>query len=52
MVSVLWHGAWYRSLTKVLDPPTLTARQGCELDRRRWRIAEACAVTTRLLDLA
>ena len=52
MVSVLWQGAWYRYLTNILDPQTLTARQVCELYRRRWRIEDACAVTTRLLDLA
>jgi hypothetical protein len=52
MVSVLWHGAWYRYLTNVLDPQTLTARQVCELYRRRWRIEDAFAVTKRLLDLA
>ncbi len=52
MVSVLWQGAWYRYLTNVLDPQTLTARQVCELYRRRWRIEDAFAVTKRLLDLA
>jgi hypothetical protein len=52
MVSVLWQGAWYRYLSNVLDPQTLTARQVCELYRRRWRIEDAFAVTKRLLDLA
>ena len=52
MVSVLWQGTWYRYLTNVLDPQTLTARQVCELYRRRWRIEDAFAVTKRLLDLA
>jgi len=52
MVSVLWQGTWYRSLTHVLDPQVLSARQVCELYRRRWRIEEAFALTKRLLDLA
>ena len=42
----------YRYLTNVLAPQTLTARQVCELYRRRWRIEDAFAVTKRLLDLA
>jgi hypothetical protein len=52
MVSVLWQGVWYRYLTNVLDPQVLSARQVCELYRRRWRIEEAFAVTKRVLDLA
>jgi hypothetical protein len=52
MVSVLWQGTWYRSLSHVRAPQTLTARQVCERYRRRWRIAEAFAVTKRLLDVA
>lgn len=52
LVSVLWHGQWYRSLTNVLDPAQLSARQVCELYRRRWRIADAFLVTKRVLDLA
>jgi hypothetical protein len=52
MVSVLWQGAWYRYLTKVLDPQVLSPRQVCELYRRRWRIEDAFALTKRLLDLA
>jgi Transposase DDE domain len=52
MVSVLWQGAWYRYLTNVLDPQALSARQVCELYRRRWRIEDAFALTKRLLDLA
>lgn len=52
MVSVLWQGAWYRSLTNVLDPQQLSARQVCELYRRRWRIEDAFALTKRVLDLA
>jgi len=52
MVSVLWQGTWDRSLTNVLDPQQLSARQVCELSRRRWRIEEAFALTKRVLDLA
>jgi hypothetical protein len=52
MVSVLWQGTWYRYLTNVLDPQVLSARQVCELYRRRWRIEDAFALTKRLLDLA
>jgi Transposase DDE domain len=52
LVSVLWHGQWYRYLTNVLDPRLLSARQICELDRRRWRIEDAFLVTKRVLDLA
>jgi hypothetical protein len=31
MVSVLWQGTWYRSLTNVLDPQVLSARHVCAL---------------------
>jgi len=52
LVSVLWHGQWYRYLTNVLDPRLLSARHVCELYRRRWRIEDAFLVTKRVLDLA
>jgi Transposase DDE domain len=52
MVSVLWQGVWYRYLTNVLDPQRLSARQVCELYRRRWRIEDAFALTKRVLDLS
>ena len=52
MVSVLWQGGGYRYLTNVLDPQGLSARQVCELYRRRWRIEDAFALTKRVLDLA
>src|SRR5206468_6522161 len=52
MVSVLWQGTWYRYLTNVLDPRLLSARQVCELYRRRWRIEDAFLLTKRVLDLA
>jgi hypothetical protein len=49
LVSVLGQGVWYRSRTHVLDPQVLSARQVCELDRRRGRLADALAVTKRVL---
>jgi Transposase DDE domain len=52
MVSVLWGANWYFYLTNVLDPTRLSARQVCDLYRRRWRIEDAFAVTKRLLGLA
>jgi hypothetical protein len=52
LVSVLWHGQWYRYLTNVLDPTQLSARQVCDLYRHRWRIEDAFLVTKRVLDLA
>lgn len=52
LISVRWQGQWYRYLTNVLDPQMLTARQVCELYRRRWRIEDAFLVTKRVLDLA
>jgi DDE family transposase len=52
LVSVLWRGPWYRYLTNVLDPAQLSARQVCDLYRRRWRIEDAFLVTKRVLDLA
>jgi hypothetical protein len=52
LVSVLWRGQWYRYLTNVLDPTQLSARQICELYRRRWRIEDAFLITKRVLDLA
>lgn len=52
LVSVLWQGQWYRYLTNVLDPQRLSARQVCDLYRRRWRIEDAFLLTKRVLDLA
>jgi hypothetical protein len=52
MISVLWPGGGYRSRTNVLDPQGVSARQVCELYRRRWRIADAFALTKRVLALA
>jgi hypothetical protein len=51
-VSARWQGAWERYLTNVLDAQVWSARQVCELYRRRWRLEDACALTKRLLDLA
>ena len=52
MVSVRWQGTWYRDLTHVRDPQGWSARHVCALDRRRWRLEEALALTKRLLDVA
>jgi hypothetical protein len=52
LVSVFWRGQWYRYLTNVLDPASLSARHICDLYRRRWRIEDAFLVTKRVLDLA
>lgn len=52
MVSVLWNGRWYRYLTNVMDPQILSAREVCELYRRRWRVEDAFLVTKRLLGLS
>jgi hypothetical protein len=51
-VSVLWGPTWYHYLTNVLDPRRLSAREVCELYRRRWRIEETFLLTKRLLGLA
>jgi hypothetical protein len=52
MISVLWGKTWYRYITNVLDPNRLSARQVCELYRRRWRIEDAFLLTKRLLGLS
>ena len=52
LVSVWWRGQWYRYLTNVCDPARLSARDICELYRRRWRLEDAFLVTKRVLDLA
>jgi hypothetical protein len=52
MVSVRWPGTWSRSLPTGRDPQGWSARQGCELERRRWRLEDACALTKRRLDVA
>ena len=51
-VSVLWGTTWYHYLTNVLAPEQLSAREVCELYRRRWRIEEAFLQTKRLLGLS
>jgi len=51
-VSVLWGTTWYHYLTNVLDPQHLSAREVCELYRRRWRIEETFLLTKRLLGLS
>lgn len=52
LVEVLWNGAWYRYLTNVLDPQLLSAREVCDLYRRRWRIEDAFLLTKHHLGLA
>lgn len=52
LVSVLWGTSWYHYLTNVLDPQHLSAREVCELYRRRWRVEEAFLLTKRLLGLS
>lgn len=52
LVSVLWGGVWYGYLTNVVDPEQLSAREVCEMYRRRWRIEEAFLLTKRLLGLS
>ena len=52
LVEVLWGTTWYRYLTNVLDPQVLSAKDVCELYRRRWRIEDAFLLTKRVLDLA
>jgi hypothetical protein len=52
LVSVLWGQTWYYYLTNVLSPEALSARQVCELYRRRWRIEDAFLLTKRLLGLS
>ena len=51
LVSALFKGTWYYYLTNVLDPRHLSAKQVCELYRRRWRIEQAFLLTKRLLGL-
>lgn len=52
LVEVLDHGRWYRYLTNVLDPATLSAEQVVALYGQRWRIEEVFLVVKRLLGLA
>ena len=52
LVSVLWPGVGYRYLTNVREPQGLSPRQGCARSRRRGRLEDACALTTRRLDWA
>ena len=52
LISVLWGKTWYHYLTNVLDPQQLSAREVCDLYRRRWRIEDAFLLTKRLLGLS
>ena len=40
LVEVLWGSTWYRYLTNVVDSQVLSARDVCELYRRRWRVED------------
>jgi len=52
LVSVLWGKTWYYYLTNVTDAQQLSARQVCELYRRRWRVEEAFLLTKRLRSIS
>ena len=52
LVSILYHGLWYRYLTNELDPQRLPALLVVALYRQRWRIEDAYAIVKRLLGLA
>lgn len=52
LVSVLWGKTWYRYLTNIIDPNLLSAKELCDLYRRRWRIEDAFLLTKRLLGLS
>jgi hypothetical protein len=52
LVEVQWGTSWYRYLTNVLDAQQLSARQVCELYRRRWKIEDAFLLTKQLLGLS
>jgi len=52
LISVLYHGTWYRYLTNELDTERLPAPYVVALYWQRWRIEDAYAVVKRLLGLA
>jgi hypothetical protein len=51
-IEVQVRGIWYRYLTNVTDPATLSTAQVVDLYARRWRIEEAFSLVKRLLGLA
>jgi hypothetical protein len=52
LISVLYHGTWYRYLTNELDRERLPAPYAVALYWQRWRIEDAYALVKRLLGLA
>jgi len=52
LISVLYHGKWYRYLTNELDTERLPAPYAVALYWQRWRIEDAYAIVKRLLGLA
>jgi hypothetical protein len=52
LISVLYHGTWYRYLTNELDTARLPAPYAVALYGQRWRIEDAYAIVKRLLGLA
>ena len=52
LISVLYHGTWYRYLTNELDTARLPAPYAVALYWQRWRIEDAYAIVKRLLGLA
>ena len=52
LISVLYHGTWYRYLTNELDRERLPAPYAVALYWQRWRIEDAYAIVKRLLGLA
>ena len=52
LISVLYHGKWYRYLTSELDTQRLPAAYAVALYWQRWRIEDAYAIVKRLLGLA
>ncbi len=52
LISVLYHGQWYRYLTNELDAARLPAPYAVALYWQRWRIEDAYAIVKRLLGLA
>jgi hypothetical protein len=52
LISVCWHGTWYRYLSNVLEPERLSAEDACRLYRSRWRIETAFKQIKRLLGLS
>jgi hypothetical protein len=52
LISVLYHGTWYRYLTNELNTERLPAPYAVALYWQRWRIEDAYAIVKRLLGLA